>query len=258
MCIIKSFTAGKMEVRVFANRDAMGACAGNEVARHLRQLLDERNEVNVMFAAAPSQNETLAALREAEGIDWSRVNAFHMDEYVGLDPAHPAGFGNFLCRAIFDWLPFRSVHLLDGNAADLPEAALAYSALLRAYPLDICLLGVGENGHIAFNDPPVADFHDREQVKIVELETRCREQQVHDGCFAALEQVPTHALTATIPALFGAKRLFCSVPSATKAQAVRDMILGPVTTACPASILRTHPAASLYLDAEAGRYLLSE
>ena len=258
MCIVKSFTAEKMNVRVFGSRAAMGACAGSEAAQHLRTLLSERNEVNVMFAAAPSQNETLAALSEAEGVDWRRVNAFHMDEYVGMDPAHPAGFGNFLRRAIFDRLPFKSVHLLDGNAADLPDAARAYSALLRAHPLDICLLGVGENGHIAFNDPPVADFQDPELVKIVELETRCREQQVHDGCFAALEQVPTHALTATIPALFGAKRLFCSVPSATKAQAVRDMILGPLTTSCPASILRTHAASSLYLDAEAGRYLLLE
>lgn len=258
MCVIKSFIAEQMDVRVFDSREAMGACAGNEAVQHLRMLLDERNEVNVMFAAAPSQNETLAALCEAESVDWSRVNAFHMDEYIVLNPAHPAGFGNFLRRAIFDRLPFKSVHLLDGNAADLPDAARAYSALLRAHPLDICLLGVGENGHIAFNDPPVADFNDPALVKIVELETRCREQQVHDGCFAALEQVPTYALTATIPALFGAKRLFCSVPSATKAQAVRDMILGPVSTACPASILRTHSAASLYLDAEAGRYLLSE
>ena len=253
MTVLKSFEAGKLFVRIFENRELMGACAGAEAAEYLRLLLKEKSEVNVMFAAAPSQNETLAALCSAEGIAWHRVNAFHMDEYVGLDPAHPAGFRNFLRRAIFDKFAFKSVNLLDGNAVDLQAAVRDYEALLRAYPLDACLMGVGENAHIAFNDPPIADFNDPALIKVVELEIRCREQQVHDGCFDTLEEVPTHALTATIPAIMQAAKLFCSVPAVTKAEAVRNMLNGEISTACPATILRTHPSASLYLDVDSAK-----
>ena len=258
MAVLKTFKKERLRVRVFDGRASMGDCAGQEAAEYLRALLKEKDEINVMFAAAPSQNETLAALCAAEGIEWDKVNAFHMDEYVGLDPAHPAGFRNFLRRAIFDRLPFRSVNLMDANAADLHAAVGAYDALLRAHPLDACLLGVGENGHIAFNDPPVADFCDPAMAKVVELEDRCRMQQVHDGCFERLEQVPAYAITATIPAMMGAKRLFCSVPSETKAEAVKNMLCGKISTACPASVLRTHPAAELYLDADAAKYILQE
>jgi glucosamine-6-phosphate deaminase len=256
MAIIKDFKIDKLRVRVFDSRNSMGACAGEEAAAYLRELLNEKDEINVMFAAAPSQNETLEMLCASSGIDWKRVNAFHMDEYVGLDPAHPAGFRNFLRRAILDRFPFKGLYLLDGNAADPLKAAGEYERVLRAHPLDACLMGVGENGHIAFNDPPVADFNDAKLVKVVELELSCREQQVHDGCFKRLEEVPTHALTATIPALMGAARLFCSVPAKTKAGAVRNMLEGEISTVCPASILRRHPAASLYLDTDSAEYIL--
>lgn len=253
---IKQTQIEQLSVRVFATREHMGACAGSEAAQAIRDILAEKNCANVMFAAAPSQNETLAALCASEGIDWSRVNAFHMDEYIGLDASHPAGFRNFLKRAIFERFPFASVHLLDGNAEDPAQEALRYEDLLREYPLDVCLLGIGENGHIAFNDPPVADFEDPHLVKIVELEERCRWQQVHDGCFSSIEQVPTHALTVTIPGMMSAKRLFCSVPAATKAEAVSRLMGGPVSTQCPATIMRRHPQARLYLDAESGKCLL--
>lgn len=253
---IKQTQIDRLSVRVFATREDMGACAGGEAARAIRDVLAEKECANVMFAAAPSQNETLAALCASEGIDWSRVNAFHMDEYIGLDASHPAGFRNFLKRAIFDRFSFASIHLLDGNAEDPAREALRYEALLREYPLDVCLLGIGENGHIAFNDPPVADFEDPHLVKIVELEERCRRQQVHDGCFSSISQVPTHALTVTIPGMMSAKRLFCSVPAATKAEAVGRLMGGPVSTDCPATIMRRHPKARLYLDAESGKCLL--
>lgn len=256
MALSKDFYAQKLRVRVFSTRGEMGACAGQEAAQTLRKLLKEKDEVNVMFAAAPSQNETLAALCAESGIDWTRVRAFHMDEYIGLDAAHPAGFGNFLCRAIFDRLPFRAVHLLDGGAKDPEAAALAYGALLAAHPIDICLLGIGENGHIAFNDPPEARFDDTRAVRAAALALACREQQVNDGCFSSLEEVPQRALTVTIPQLLKAQYLFCSVPAATKAQAVRQMLSGPVSEACPASILTTHPRAWMYVDLEAGNYLL--
>jgi len=256
MAVLKDFMAGSLRVRVFDSRRAMGECAGGDAAEYIKRLLAEKDEINVLFAAAPSQNETLAALCADGDIDWSRVNAFHMDEYVGLDPQHPAGFRNFLRRAIFDKFAFRSVNLLDGNAGDPEKAAREYDALLRAHPLDACLMGIGENGHIAFNDPPVADFDDPVLVKVVKLEERCRMQQVHDGCFDRIEEVPTHALSATIPALMHAKRLFCSVPAATKAEAVRDTVNAEISTACPATIMRRHPAADMYLDRDSAKYIL--
>lgn len=256
MAVLKDFLCDKLHVRVFETRQEMGDCAGKEAAACIRELLSCKESINVMFAAAPSQNETLAALLESEGIDWSRINAFHMDEYVGLDPEHPAGFRNFLKRAIFDRKNFKSVNLLNGNADDPQQEAKRYDQLLREHPLDICILGVGENGHIAFNDPPVADFEDMTYVKVVELEERCRVQQVHDGCFACVEQVPRYALSVTIPGLTQAAVMFCSVPAATKAEAIQHMLHDEISTACPATILRIHSDARLYIDAAAGKSLL--
>lgn len=253
--MVRDFTCDKLRVRIFETRQEMGDCAGAEAAEILKKLLAEKEAVNVMFAAAPSQNETLAALLEDPAIDWSRINAFHMDEYVGLDPEHPAGFRNYLRRAVFDRKKFKSVHLINGNAPDPVAEARRYDALLREHPLDLCILGVGENGHIAFNDPPVADFHDQAFVKLVQLEQRCREQQVHDGCFACIDQVPTHALTVTVPGLCQAGVMICSVPAPTKAEAIRRMLRGEISTECPASILRLHSDARLYVDADAGRYI---
>lgn len=256
MSVLKDFYCDKLRVRVFDSRKAMGDCAGEEAAACIKKLLAEKETINVMFAAAPSQNETLARLVRDTEIDWTRINAFHMDEYIGLDPAHPAGFRNFLRRAIFDEKPFRSVNFLNGDAPDAQQEAARYDALLREHPLDVCILGVGENGHIAFNDPPVADFDDPKYVKIVELEQRCRVQQVNDGCFETVEQVPTHALSVTIPGLCAAKHMFCSVPAATKAEAIGHIVHDAISTACPATILRRHENAYLYTDADAGKNIL--
>lgn len=257
MAPIKKFYCDNLYVRVYDSRQAMGEQAGQDAAAYIKKLLKEKDSINVMFAAAPSQNETLATLISDPDIDWSRVNAFHMDEYVGLDDQHPSGFRNFLRRAIFDRKPFKSVNLLNGNAADAEQEAARYEQLLRDNGLDVCLLGVGENGHIAFNDPPVADFNDPQYVKVVTLEKRCREQQVNDGCFDSIDQVPTQALSVTIPGLIQATAMFCSVPAATKAEAIGRMLNGEVSTACPATILRSHAQAYLYVDADAGRYILS-
>ena len=256
MSVLKDFYCDKLHVRVFDSRRAMGDCAGSEAVACIKELLKEKETLNVMFAAAPSQNETLEALCADTDIDWSRINAFHMDEYVGLDASHPAGFRNFLKRAIFDAKPFRTVNLLNGNADDPEEEAKRYDQLLRDNPLDVCILGVGENGHVAFNDPPVADFNDPKMVKIVELEEVCRQQQVHDGCFEELSQVPTHALSVTVPGLMQAKHLFCSVPAKTKAEAIRHMINDEISEKCPATILRQQDDARLYTDADAGISLL--
>ena len=256
MKTIKEFYCGRMLVRVFDNRSGMGECAGREIAGKIKELLKTKETLNVMFAAAPSQNETLSSLLQDNEIEWSRINAFHMDEYVGLDPDNPAGFRNYLRRSIFDLRPFRSINLINGNAMDPEKEAERYALLLKDNPLDICILGIGENGHIAFNDPPVADFNDDRYVKVVELERKCREQQVHDGCFERIEDVPTHALTVTIPGLCSASWMYCSVPSKTKADAIYHVVNDAVSTACPATILKTKEHAFLYTDKEAASLIL--
>jgi glucosamine-6-phosphate deaminase len=171
-----------------------------------------------------------------------------MDEYIGLDKNAPQGFGNFLERAIFGIAPFKSVNYIRIDAPDAELECERYSALLRENPVDIVVLGIGENGHIAFNDPPFADFGDEKLVKSVKLDEVCRNQQVNDGCFASLSDVPTHALTLTVPALMAGSELYCIVPAKTKAHAVRETLMGEITPDCPASVLRTHKCATLYLD----------
>ena len=253
--LLKDFYQDKLHVYTFDNRKEMGDCAGTQAAEVIGALLAEKDEVNIIFAAAPSQNETLAALKAAD-IDWTRINAYHMDEYIGLPDEHPAGFRNFLKAALFDDLPFKTVNLLNGNAPVIEEEIARYESLLCEHPVDVCMLGVGENGHIAFNDPWVADFNDPALVKVVPLDEKCRNQQVHDGCFAELSQVPTHALTLTIPALTNARHMFCTVPAATKADAVKAMLSGEVTIDCPASILTKHDDARLYTDRDAAQHIL--
>lgn len=248
MALIKEMKTGKLLVKVFDTRNAMGEDAGKEAAACIRQLLKEKEEINIIFAAAPSQNETLETLIKEPGIKWERVNAYHMDEYVGLAPEHPAGFRNYLNRTIFEKLPFKTINLINGNAEDAYAEAKRYGELLLAHPVDLCLLGVGENGHLAFNDPGVAEFDDPVRAKVVPLDEVCRQQQVNDGCFEKIDEVPTHAITVTIPGLTAAKYMFCSVPAATKARAIKDMLSGEVTEKCPASILTEHEAAVLYLD----------
>ena len=253
--LVKRFRQDRLLVKVYDSREAMGRAAAREAAAHLRAVLAQKDEVRVVFAAAPSQNEFLAALCRSRGIDWGRVTALHMDEYVGLPSDAPQGFGNFLRRAIFDKVPFKEV-LYIGTDAPAAEAIARYDRILCERPVDIVFMGIGENGHIAFNDPHVADFNDPLRIKQVDLDLKCRTQQVHDGCFARLEEVPKYALTLTCPVLFGADRLFCVVPAATKADAVRAMVRGPVDESCPATILRRHPCATLYTDSDSGKYLL--
>jgi glucosamine-6-phosphate deaminase len=225
----------------------MGIAAANAAADFLRRSLSEQEIVRTIFAAAPSQNEMLATLLEAEGIDWSRVEAFHMDEYLGLDADAPQRFGLWLKERLFDRLPFRAVHLID---TDIVEPVAQYETLLRSAPIDLVCLGIGENGHLAFNDPPVADFDDPVWVKVVDLEEACRQQQVNDGCFATLADVPLRAITLTIPALLSGRRLVCTVPGPRKRQAVYQTLHDPISTMCPATILRTHAGCTLMLDRE--------
>lgn len=225
----------------------MGESAAADVAAKITALLKVQPEVNIIFAAAPSQNEFLAAFITKD-IEWKRINAFHMDEYIGLDADAPQAFGNFLKERIFSNLPFKSINYLNGNAADVNDECARYQNLLTQYPPDIVCLGIGENGHLAFNDPPVADFNDPKLIKQVELDMACRQQQVNDGCFNSLEEVPTHALTLTIPTLLSAGYLSVVVPGAAKAQAVYNTLNAGVNELNPATILRRHRDAVLYLD----------
>ena len=245
--MIRSFVAGQLQVSVYRTRQEMGTAAAEAAAAEIRRLMGLQEAVNIIFAAAPSQQEMLECFR-SQDVDWSRVNAFHMDEYVGLPDEAPQRFGNFLKEIIFSHLPFRSVHYINGNTANVNAECDRYAALLRQFPADIVLLGIGENGHLAFNDPPVADFSDPLLVKIVELDDDCRTQQVNDGCFASFEDVPTHAITLTIPALLQGKSLYASVPGRTKIQAVYNTMNQVIASKYPSTILRTHPNASLYLD----------
>ncbi|MGL4723052.1 MAG: 6-phosphogluconolactonase [Scandinavium sp.] len=228
------------------DRQTLGQRAAADIAAAIRQRLQHQPEVRMIFAAAPSQAETLAELRQMTDIDWRRVTAFHMDEYLGLSPQAPQRFGNWLTRHFFEHMPLRRVHLLMPEEGDVSD----YDALLGASPVDIAVMGIGVNGHLAFNDPPVADFADPLRVKVVELEQACRQQQVDDKCFARLEDVPARAVTLTIPCLLSAAEIFCVVPGEAKREAVSRTLYGPITEACPASVLRTHPRCSLYLDAD--------
>ncbi len=252
---ITQFKKDNLDVRVYPSRKAMGDAAGHDIAAALRTLLAKRDTVNMIFAAAPSQNETLAALAAAPDIDWTRVNAFHMDEYVGLDAGSPQSFSVYLREHIFSLVPFRSVSRIDGSKGAAAECA-RYGQLLLDNPVDIVCLGIGENGHIAFNDPWVADFDDPVPIKAVPLDEVCRNQQVHDGCFPTLEDVPTHALTLTIPALTRAAHMFCSVPAATKREAVTRTVHGEISVDCPATVMRRHPHAVLYCDPDSGADLI--
>ena len=251
--LVKEFLKDKLRVKIYSSRQAMGQGAADEAVAYVKELLAAQQEVNIIFAAAPSQNEFLAAVA-ASDLDWSRINAFHMDEYIGLKEDAPQGFGNFLRRAIFDKVPFRSVSYLNGQI-EPGRACVEYAQRLAEKPVDVVFMGIGENGHIAFNDPHVADFNDSEVVKIVDLDEKCRQQQVNDGCFATIEDVPTHAMTLTIPALCRAKRLFCVVPAATKAWAVNETINGEVSEHCPASVMRRHENATLYVDSDSASEL---
>ena len=245
---MKHSSSNTLAVHVASSRPALGARAAADIASEIRALLASQDSVRILFAAAPSQSEMLFSLSQAPDIDWSRIEAFHMDEYLGLDAGASQRFGAWLRRTIFDRLPFGAVHLIEPEN-DPDRTATEYAAKLNAASIDIVCCGVGMNGHLAFNDPP-ADFDDPLTVKIVTLDERSRQQQVDDKCFATLDDVPTHAVTVTIPALLAAHTIFCIVPGQQKNQAVREMLEGPVTSMCPATALRLHPRCTLFLDTD--------
>ena len=239
-------TIDNLVIEIHENRTLAGQAAGNHAAAELRRILHEKEEARVIFASAPSQKECLDTLVAATGINWKNVTAFHMDEYIGLPKDSRQRFANNLKENLFDRLNFGAVHLLD---SDDPEILCDnYAKLLSHKPIDMVCLGVGENGHLAFNDPPVADFNDPKVIKIVELDAKCRHQQVNDGCFSTFDAVPKFAVTLTIPVLLSANCLVCTVPGRSKHDAIKRLCEGGISTDCPASILRKHHNCTLYTD----------
>ncbi len=249
------FNKGKLKVKILPTRDAMGANAAKDTAQKINELLQEKKEINMIFAAAPSQQEFMHHLILNKSIDWSRINAFHMDEYIGLEKDATQTFGNFLKKHLFSKIPFKSIQYIDGQAQDQEEECNRYAKLLKEFPADIVCLGIGENGHIAFNDPHAADFNDQKIVKVVELDTACRTQQVNEGQFAHINLVPSQAITITIPGLLKGDYMYCMVPAKNKAEAVYRTLNGEIDEECPATILRTKENAVLYLDIESASKL---
>lgn len=253
---MKSFKVDLLDVKIMPSRAEMGKVAARDIHDRIIDLLEKKSSINMIFAAAPSQNDVLASLIEYTDIDWSRVNAYHMDEYIGLsENLRDRSFSTYLKEHIFDRVPFGSVNLIDSTATDSISECTRYSKLLRENPTDIVVMGIGENGHIAFNDPWIAKFDDSEVVKVVPLDEVCRNQQVNDGCFESIDLVPTHAITLTCPTLFAGGSLFCIVPAKTKAQAVKMTLEGEISEDCPATVLRRHASAALYLDSDSSALL---
>ena len=248
--ILASWSVERAGVTAYRDRQAMGAAAASMIARRISHVLKAKPDVRIVFAAAPSQSEMISSLLAIEDIPWGRVTAFHMDDYLDLPSDAPQRFANWLDDHLFRKAPIGVIHRIPAIGV-AEEICQDYATLLAEAPIDIVCLGIGVNGHIAFNDPPVADFDDPAMVKVVELDQACRQQQVDESCFAALADVPKHAITLTVPQLMAAEAMFCVVPGPHKRRAVEATLDGPLSTSCPASILRTHPNCRIFLDREA-------
>ena len=246
----RNYSVDLLSVRVFPDQDSMSNAAAQDVGDYLEGLLGQQDTVRAILATGNSQIQFLAKLIERGGIEWSRVELFHMDEYLGIAADHSASFRRYMKERVESVVKPSVFHYLEGDALLPLDECQRYTGLLNEAPIDLCCLGVGENGHIAFNDPPVADFEDPHSVKLVQLDMACKQQQVGEGHFPSLEAVPGYAFTLTIPALCAAKRMVCLAPERRKRQAIHDALNGPVSTECPASFLRKQKHATLYLDGE--------
>jgi glucosamine-6-phosphate deaminase len=243
----KSLVVDKLDVHIYADSDSMGEAAADYVTGKLIGAIETKGFANLILATGASQFSLLKALKKRE-LDWQKITVFHLDEYKGISDSHPASFRKYLRDRILDDVNPKRTYFLNGDADNLEKEMSAYSDLLKKNPIDIACIGIGENGHIAFNDPPVADFHDPKLVKLVALDEACRRQQLGEGWFPTLEDVPKQALTLTITAIMKCKAISCVVPDVRKADAVYKTLYGEISTDCPASILRTHTETILFLD----------
>jgi len=252
---IKTSQYEQLPVAIYESNEAMGRAAALDAGEIINRALAENGAANIIIATGNSQLTFLQALRSLSDIDWSKVNVFHMDEYLGIDPAHPASFPLFLKNHFLDYVNVQAFYPVPNNPDDVEQACREYETLLKEHPADMVALGWGENGHIAFNDPPYALFEDPVWVKVIELAEASRRQQVGEGHFNSLAEVPTQAITLTIPALLAPKSVLCIVPEARKAEAVRTCLTEPISETRPGSILRQVSHAKLYLDPDSASKL---
>ena len=243
----KSFQIENLSVKIYGQTKEMGAAAADYVTRKLNGAIEKKGRANLILATGASQFSFLEALQTKE-IDWGKITVFHLDEYKGISESHPASFRKYLKERILNKVAPKKIYFLNGDAANLQLEIKNYEEALQAHPIDIACIGIGENGHIAFNDPAVADFKDPKLVKVVELDEACRNQQLGEGWFPTFADVPKEAVTLTISAIMNCKAISCVVPDERKAQAVYNSLYGDISTSCPASILRTHPETVLFLD----------
>lgn len=244
---MKKFNKDNLTVKIYLNKHEIGEAAAIYVAETLNNEIAEKGFANLILATGASQFSFLEHLQKQE-IDWKKITVFHLDEYKGMPVTHPASFRKYLKERILDKVQSKKVYYLEGDAEDIDAEVARYEDLLKKHPIDIACIGIGENGHIAFNDPPVADFNDPRLVKVVELDEACRKQQLGEGWFPTFDDVPTHALSLTIPAIMGCKRISCVVPDERKAEAVYNALHAEISTVCPATILRKHEDTVLFLD----------
>ena len=257
MSIPKTFLAAHLQVRVFPSQAELSTDVAQIVRDHFAATIARQGAAAAIMATGNSQIQFLEKLVALGGVDWSRVTLFHMDEYLGIRDDHPASFRRYMRERVESRAKPGKFHYLAGDV-DLPlDECVRYAALLKAQPIDLCCLGVGENGHLAFNDPPVARFDDPHFVKLVKLDDACKWQQVNEGHFPTLDAVPTYAFTLTIPALLSARKVICIAPEKRKSKPVKAMLEGPITTDCPASILRQQAHATLFLDMDSASLLTS-
>ena len=251
---LRTLTVDQMPVHIFVSNEALGARAAEDLAQILAQAIEARGSASVILATGNSQLSFMQALRVLPGIEWNKVVVFHMDEYLGMTDQHPASFSKYIREKLTDYVQPKAFYPIRGDTDDVVGELARYAALLQEHPADACVLGIGENGHLAFNDPP-ADFETSKTIHVVDLDEKCRLQQVGEGHFATLDDVPTQALSLTVPALLKPAHVLAVVPEQRKAEAVRAALQGPVTPNCPASILRTKPHVTLYLDQESASLL---
>jgi glucosamine-6-phosphate deaminase len=249
------FTSGTIKLEVHPTRRSAGEAAARAVAEEIRHSVQPGKNLGVIFATGASQFDTLEALTSIPGLPWDKVVGFHMDEYVNLDENHRASFRLYLREKLTQRVAMRKFYEMNGNAEDIDAFGREYMHQLDLANPQICLLGIGENGHLAFNDPHEADFNDSQAIKVVNLDSACKQQQVSEGWFASLEEVPNQALTLTIPTLLRVPKLIVSVPGSRKAQAVRRTLEEPISTSCPSTQLRNHPDVTIYLDVDSAAEL---
>ncbi|MCE5231185.1 glucosamine-6-phosphate deaminase [bacterium] len=245
-----------MQIHVYDTKEICAKFAAERGAEILRKATSSKQSVRAVFASAASQIEFLQHLTSAPGIDWKRVELFHLDEYIGISEDHPASFRRFLKERVIGVVPIGKVNFINGSAPDAEAECKRISALLDAAPIDVGFIGIGENGHLAFNDPP-ADFEAKQSYKVVELDQVCRNQQLGEGWFPTLDAVPKHAISMTIPAIMRFENIICTAPDARKAQAVKDCLSdsASVSNMHPASIMKQHAKAYVYLDKPAAALL---